>query len=1010
MNHLPDKQRRLPFDSSDTRILILAVLITLGALGFFLSTSLVLINRTGQDLEKEILVRNMNRAVAAIDYQARVLDSQLMDWTTWISTNEFVTGNNPQYIEENLTASTFRSSEISFLAIFNQTGELLVARQYDENGFQQLSSSDSLIIWLANQPASLEHKSTNSAWHGIYSEHTDPLLLVSRPILTDEKQGPIRGTMVFGRTLDPANLADISKIAGARISFISPDDYSLPIQSDQNTLSIETNQPAWFATVNNEYVEGFVSLQQFDGNPGLILRTYLPRFIHLSFQQNQRIMVLSILGLGLLFFFIVWFTLRRAMHNRQENQETLSRYQAVVQQAVEAILLVDDEMHILEANPAGYKLLGNPSELSSSVLLNEILMPETECPKDWHEALLIKNIPVECRFRLVNGSSLYAEISASRIIYQSKQAWCIILRDITERNRILQALQESEERYKLAMLGANDGLWDWDLRKGKIYFSVHWKEILGYAEHEFGDSLEDWLQSIHPDDLVNFQNDLNNHLKGETTHFVNEHRLQNKTGNYLWVRARGIAIWDENKAPVRMAGSLTDITTHKLFEEQILYCVLNDSLTGLPNRTLLLDRIKHASERSKRRSLPYFAIILLNIDRFKRINDEFGHAAGDQVLVECARRLRSSIRPSDTVARISGDEFVVLLEEITRQEDVELVFERISQILAAPIPLNDNKTVSITFSCGIVIPDQVSDQPQEILRDVDIAMQYAKKNGRGKHSYFAPEMYRHTIERIALENELHGALERNELFVMYQPIFQMNNNTISGFEALARWNHPQKGIISPTVFIPLAEKTGMIHNLGMWVLKQASMQMQHWQQLFPSIPPLTLNVNLSVTQFDQENLLDNIQQILLDSGLPAGSLCLEITESAMMGNPDKVRRLLNQLKALGVQLFIDDFGAGYSSLSYLQQLPLDGIKIDRSFISNLERSENDRTIVQSIINLAQSLGFKQTAEGVENEAQLKILRHLHSTHIQGFIISKPLNAPDAQALIQHFSSHDEPAD
>jgi diguanylate cyclase (GGDEF)-like protein/PAS domain S-box-containing protein len=682
-------------------------------------------------------------------------------------------------------------------------------------------------------------------------------------------------------------------------------------------------------------------------------------------------MVLTILGLGLLFFFIVLFALRRAIYNRQENQETLGRYQAVVQQAVEAILLVDDEMHILEANPAGYKLLGNPAELSSSVMLSEILIPETICSKDWHESLLIKKIPLECHFRLVNGSSLVAEISASRIIYQSKQAWCIILRDTTERSRILQALQESEERYKLAMLGANDGLWDWDLREGKVYFSAHWKEILGYAEPEFGDSLEDWLQSIHPDDLVNFQNDLNNHLKGETAHFVNEHRLQNKTGNYLWVRARGIAIWDENKAPVRMAGSLTDITTHKLFEEQILYSVLNDSLTGLPNRTLLLDRIKHASERSKRRSLPYFAIILLNIDRFKRINDEFGHSAGDQVLVECARRLRNSIRPSDTVARISGDEFVVLLEEITRQEDVEPVFERIRQILSAPITLNSTNTVSITLSCGIIIPDQVSDQPQEILRDVDIAMQYAKKNGRGQHSYFAPEMYQRTIERIALENELHGALERNELFVMYQPIFQMDTNTISGFEALVRWKHPQKGIISPVVFIPLAEKTGMIHNLGMWVLRQASMQMQHWQKVFPSITPLTLNVNLSVTQFDQENLLENIQQILFESGLPAGSLCLEITESAMMGNSDKIRRLLNQLKALGVQLFIDDFGAGYSSLSYLQQLPLDGIKIDRSFISNLERSESDRTIVQSIINLAQSLGFKQTAEGVENEAQLK---------------------------------------
>lgn len=600
--------------------------------------------------------------------------------------------------------------------------------------------------------------------------------------------------------------------------------------------------------------------------------------------------------------------------------------------------------------------------------------------------------------------------------------------EIVERQQVEAALRVSEERYALAVSGAKDGLWDWDLKTNEVYFSSRWKSMLGIEEH--GNSPEVWFNIVHPEEIERFKGEILTHIEGLTPHFESEYRILHQDGTYRWMLSRGLAVRDSKGKAYRIAGCQTDVTQRKLAEEQLLHDAFHDALTGLPNRALFMDRLGHAVERVKRHENSVFAVLFVDLDRFKVINDSLGHLSGDRLLITVAKRMEHCLRSGDTLSRLGGDEFTILLEDIKDITEATDVAKRIQASLTLPFTLSGQE-VFITASSGIVLSTTGYEQLEDLLRDADTAMYRAKAQGRACYQVFDKTMHLRAVTLLQLENDLRRAVlsgcrngdespeaslpsyskgtmcpetpeeTTQEFRVHYQPIVSLASGKITGFEALVRWQHPNRGLLSPTEFIPIAEETGLIVPLGYWVLRSACCQTRAWQESFPTTPPLTISVNLSSKQFLQPNLIQQIAQILWETGLDAYSLRLEVTESAIMENAETAATMLLQLRSMGIQIYIDDFGTGYSSLSYLQRFPVNALKIDQSFISRMGVNGEDSAIVQTIVMLAHKLGIDVVAEGVETAEQLAQLRELCCTQAQGqgYFFSKPLDSKAAETLI-----------
>lgn len=606
---------------------------------------------------------------------------------------------------------------------------------------------------------------------------------------------------------------------------------------------------------------------------------------------------------------------------------------------------------------------------------------------------------LEFRCRHRDGSWRIFEASASNLLHDPAIDGVVItMRDITQRKRSEEALRESEERYALAERGANDGLWDWNLRTGRVYFSPRWKAMIGAAEQDVGTTPEEWFGRVHPDDLEQLKMDIDLHVTGHTPHLETEHRIRHRDGLYRWVLTRGLAVRDGTGRAYRLAGSQTDITARKAVEEQLLHDAFHDPLTGLPNRALFMDRLGHAIRRG-RRSDSQSAVLFLDLDRFKVVNDSLGHVRGDQLLVAIARRLEECVRPGDTVARIGGDEFVVLLDEVPSVEESELIAGRIQESLSVPFQLGGQE-VYTTASIGIAISSTGHERAEDLLRDADTAMYDAKSQGKATHRVFHQGMHSHAMTQLQLETDLRRALDRSELALFYQPIVALANGRVTGFEALARWRHPERGFLGPEEFIPLAEETGLIHRIGQWVLGEACRALRRWLDRYPDYGPLSVSVNLSARQFQTPELVAEVSDVLTAVTLPPGSLRLEITEGTIMGQAESSVAVLRGLKQAGVQVQVDDFGTGYSSLSYLQRFQLDALKIDRSFVGALGNSGENPEIVRTIITLAKNLGMAVIAEGVETPRQRTILQQLGCDYVQGWLFSHPLDGDAAEALLR----------
>jgi len=573
-----------------------------------------------------------------------------------------------------------------------------------------------------------------------------------------------------------------------------------------------------------------------------------------------------------------------------------------------------------------------------------------------------------------------------------------LLFDITDRRSIEQALRHSEERYELAIRGANDGLWDWNLLTETVHFSSRWKSMLGYDEHELNENVREWVDRVHPEDRERFEAALEAHLKNLTPHFELEHRLQHRGGGYRWMLGRGLAIHDDTGRATRMAGSITDITERKMSEEQLLRDALHDALTKLPNRALFLDRLERAMARIVRRPEIRFGVLFMDLDRFKNINDSLGHLAGDQLLVALSRRISTCVRGGDTVARLGGDEFVILLDDVRSEEDAVIIADRIHHALKLPFTLAGHE-VYTTTSIGIAMSDTGYLCPQDVLRDADTAMYRAKARGKAQYMVFDSGMHASAVKLLTMENDLRRALDRSEFELHFQPIVSLLDGSIAAFEALIRWRHPQRGLVPPSDFIALAEETGLIVDIGQWTLRRACEQARDWHRLLGGKQLPGINVNLSPKQLAQPRLVELVAEVLAETNLPPKALTLEITENAIMEEPERAAAILAQLRTAGARISIDDFGTGYSSLSYLHRFPIDAMKIDRSFVNGIENDSQHAEIVRTIINLAHNLRKEVTAEGIETPAQAQTLINFRCERAQGYLFSRPLPAEAATKLL-----------
>jgi len=523
-----------------------------------------------------------------------------------------------------------------------------------------------------------------------------------------------------------------------------------------------------------------------------------------------------------------------------------------------------------------------------------------------------------------------------------------------------------------------------------VWLNARAAEMVGCtAEELVGGS---FLQFIHPPDLPLVRSKTGSadpyvvravRRDGELVHLEVHQRTVEKDGQRL------------------ISGAVLDVTARVRAEsaerEKLQHDAFHDVLTGLPNRALFLDRLEHRLALEKRRQQTSFSVLVLDIDRFKVINDSLGHVRGDELLVEVARRLQSCLRPADTVARLSGDEFTILLEDVASAADARSVADRLREELRVPFWLGAHEVFS-GASIGIAHGSAAYAHPEDILRDADTALYRAKAQGRGRCVEFDASMHDRAVELLELETALRRALERKEFQLHYQPVVSLSTGQITGAEALLRWNHPERGLVPPMEFIPLAEETGLIVEIGAWVLREACRQMKEWQERLAQ-PHLEIGVNLSSRQFQGPGLVADVAEVRRATGLSPRSLRLEVTESLLMDKHPNVAQTMTELRAMGVRIDLDDFGTGYSSLSYLHQFPIDTLKIDRSFIHRIGASDDALEIVNTILALARSLDMEVVAEGVETEQQLEQLRKMHCAYAQGYHLSRPVEAPQFETLI-----------
>ncbi len=552
------------------------------------------------------------------------------------------------------------------------------------------------------------------------------------------------------------------------------------------------------------------------------------------------------------------------------------------------------------------------------------------------------------------------------------------------------------ERRALALTGAGDMIWDWDVSADQVFTSPECEALLGLKRGTLEGPAASWLDVLHPADRDRFRATLDGLLEHRRGRLVQDFRLRGPDGHYLWFTLKARPVVGSDGEVVRLVGTLTDVTEFKTAEERLLHDAVHDNLTGLPNRTLFLNRLETVLAMAKADPQIRATVMVIDLDRFKQVNDSVGMAVGDSILLTISRRLARLLKPQDSLARLAGDQFGLVLLSVREVGQIITFAETLRKALRTPITFNDRE-LFLTASIGLALSEAQVPKSDEFLKDAELAMYHAKRVGGDRIEVFKPAMRARKMDRLTMESELRRAIERDEITILYQPIVHLEDRSVAGFEALARWDHPKLGRRSPAEFISIAEETGLIVDLGMFMLERTARQLAQWQRAIPMSIPLFASVNVSSRQLLRQDLIQDLRTVLGRSPVARGSLKLEITESLVMENPEQIAGILQRLKEQGAGLSLDDFGTGHSSLAYLQRFPFDCIKIDQSFVrpSNGKRP----VLLRTIINMAQDLGMEAIAEGVESDAGAEEIYEMGCSLAQGFLFGEPMSAEQARQMI-----------
>lgn len=660
----------------------------------------------------------------------------------------------------------------------------------------------------------------------------------------------------------------------------------------------------------------------------------------------------------------------------------------------------------LECNPMAEKLFGchknevlgkTPQDFSPPVQQNGAA--SNELARQYIDrAMQEGRLRFEWRHRTAAGAVVETEVSLTRVDLPEGPVLLAIARDISERKAVQRRIEESERRYRIVAEHTHD----WEMWIGPDqtveYVSPACGRISGQPSDFFlARGLSAVRGMIHPDDLGSWESHMDQACIGEAGPL--DFRLLDAAGQEHWICQVSRAVFDTDHTYLGIRTSMREITRRKAMEQQLKHAALHDPLTGLANRTLCLDRINRILERSKRRHQYHYAVLVIQLDRYAQVNESLGHMLGDDLLVQAAGRISSMVRGIDTVSRYDGDSFVVILDELDSPREAVKVARRILDILCAPFMLGAHQIQS-GVNVGIVLSPAVYRKPEDLLQNAAVAMRHAQRSGRNNYKIFTGKLLERAMRTLSMEDDLRRALAAKDFFLLFQPIISLENKRLMAFEALVRWRHPERGIVSPAEFIPVAEDSGLIIELGDWVLDEACRTMAHWVRHEARASDVAVSVNLSCRQFSSLGLIDRIRDTLKRHDLPPRQLKLELTESTIMENADVAVDKLNKLRELGIQLSIDDFGTGYSSMNYLSRFPLDHLKIDLSFVQRMHQAPENLEIVRAIINLAHNLGLKVVAEGIEEAKQHGELNALSCEYGQGYLFSRPVEAHLALEILR----------
>jgi diguanylate cyclase (GGDEF)-like protein/PAS domain S-box-containing protein len=674
-------------------------------------------------------------------------------------------------------------------------------------------------------------------------------------------------------------------------------------------------------------------------------------------------------------------------------------FRSLLQNSSDVVMILEADGTMRYVSSAVERVLGYRPEDFVGTLAFDYVHPEDieYVSKSFAETLEKPGVqpPIEYRVRTADGTWRHLEVIRSNRLDDPHMAGVVTnVRDVTERKEAEEALRGSEASLAESQRIAHLGAWEWDVVTGEVWWSEETYRIYGFDPGEGINVRQKLEEALFPEDLPRYRRTIDEALSGEAEGYDHEHRIRRPDGEVSWVHGQAEVVRGEDGGPLRMIGTVHDVTERKALEDRLRHQAFHDPLTDLPNRELFLDRLGHALARTERRPGKRVAVLFMDLDDFKVVNDSLGHEAGDLLLVAVAERLMGCMRPEDTLARFGGDEFTVLLEDLDDPEEAVRVAERIIDEVRDPFVL-EGREFYVRASIGITLGEDRTKDLDDLLREADIAMYWAKDQGSG-YSMFNPAMFEKALGRLEAANYLRRAIEREDFVVHYQPIFGFATGEVWGVEALVRWDHPERGLLDPSEFVAVAEESGLVVPMGEGVLREACLRAKEWQETHPRNPPLVMAVNLSARQLSRPDLAETVERVLRETGLEGNRLTLDITETVYVKTLAGNTAALDRLRSLGVKISIDDFGMGYSWLSYLKRLPANSIKIDRSFVRGLGEDDEDTAIVGMIIELAHTLGIEVVAEGVESEEQARVLTEMSCDFAQGFYFSKPV-PPEAAA-------------